>query len=373
MAEPQERLLAALRARLHACPEVSGREVKTKAALMRFLEEHTTLDLVDCGGWFYAAHREPGAQGCGIALRADFDALATPDGKAAHLCGHDGHAAALCGVGLMLEGRVLGRSVFLLFQPAEETGAGAEECLDLFRRERIGEIYGAHNLPGFPLGCVTTRPGTFACASRGVILTFTGAPTHAAYPELGISPASAVGELLVGLPDAARPDRYGGMTLCTVIGVRMGEKAFGAAAADGEVWLTLRAEHDADLDALQTRILDLARALAARYRLGFDHTLQDVFPATENAPEQAEKVLSLCGGQVLPAPMRWSEDFGRYLQRCPGAFFGIGAGSAHPPLHTAEYDYPDALLPPTCHAFWSLLTGDCPPQRRAAGGVDLSE
>lgn len=50
----------------------------------------------------------------------------------------------------MLEGQSIGRSVFLLFQGAEETGAGAALCCELFDREKVGEIYGAHNLPGFP-------------------------------------------------------------------------------------------------------------------------------------------------------------------------------------------------------------------------------
>lgn len=355
MQEDPEKLLIGLRAQLHACPEVSGRERKTKSALLRFLSAHTSLELRDCGSWFYAAHRESGAGRSGIALRADFDALATPDGGAAHLCGHDGHAAALCGVGLMLEGRTVGRSVYLIFQPAEETGAGAAECVDIFENEDIGEIYGAHNLPGYPLGRVVTRPGTFACASRGITLRFAGVPTHAAYPEQGISPAPAVGELLTGLPSAADPKTDEGMTLCTVIGVRMGEKAFGAAAADAEIWLTLRAEHDGALSALRERVLRFCSALADRHHLGFRSEQQDVFPATENSPECAEKVLRLCGGELLSSPMRWSEDFGWYLKKCSGAFFGIGAGVSCAPLHSAGYEYPDKLLIPTCEAFWNLI------------------
>lgn len=346
-----------LRRALHACPEVSGREEKTKAMLMDFLRTHTTLELCPCGDGFYAAHREAALTKPAIALRADYDALAMPDGTASHLCGHDGHAAALCGAALRAEGETFGREVFFLFQPAEETGAGAAGCTALFRRETVGEIYGAHNLPGVPLGQVTTRPGTFACASRGVILRLGGKPTHAAYPENGISPAAAVGELLCALPALSEPARYTGMTLCTVIGASMGERAFGAAAADAEIWLTLRAEHDRDLTALHDEILRLTRALAEKYRLTFAHQTEDVFPATENTPTCAQKVLALCGGTLLPTPMRWSEDFGHYLQHCPGAFFGIGAGEAHPPLHTADYRYPDALLAPTIAAFGALMRG----------------
>ena len=53
--------------------------------------------------------------------------------------------------------------------------------------------------------------------------------------------------------------------------------------------------------------------------------------------------------------MRWSEDFGQYLLHVPGAFFGVGAGEEHPALHTAAYEYPDALLGPTADAFLRIL------------------
>ena len=344
-----------LRHHLHNCAEISGKEEKTKALLMRFLKNYTTLELHPCGEGFYAAHREKNTVKPAIVLRADYDALAMPDGSAKHLCGHDGHAAALCGAAMMAEGKTFGRNIFFLFQPAEETGAGAEPCCEVFQKETIDEIYGAHNLPGIPLGHVTTRPGTFACASRGVTLIFKGKPTHAAYPENGISPATAVGKLLCEIPALSSVKKYNGMTLCTVIGVEMGEKAFGAAAEKAEIWLTLRAEHDCDLVTLNNSILQFSETLAKEYQLDFSYETQDIFPATENTPENAEKILSLCSGTVLDVPMRWSEDFGHYLNHCKGAFFGIGAGEEHPPLHTEHYEYPDRLLQPAMEVFYKLM------------------
>lgn len=344
-----------LRHHLHNCAEISGKEEKTKALLMRFLKNYTTLELHPCGEGFYAAHREKHTIKPALALRADYDALAMPDGSAKHLCGHDGHAAALCGAAMMAEGKTFGRNIFFLFQPAEETGAGAEPCCEIFQKETIDEIYGAHNLPGIPFGQVTTRPGTFACASRGVTLIFKGKPTHAAYPENGISPATAVGKLLCEIPALSSAEKYNGMTLCTVIGVEMGEKAFGAAAEKAEIWLTLRAEHDCDLVTLNNSILQFSEALAKEYQLDFSYETQDIFPATENTPENAEKILSLCNGTVLDVPMRWSEDFGHYLNHCKGAFFGIGAGENHPPLHTEHYEYPDRLLQPAMEVFYKLM------------------
>ena len=123
------------------------------------------------------------------------------------------------------------------------------------------------------------------------------------------------------------------------------------------MWLTLRAERDQDLELLFRSLIQLAASLAREYGLEFDRQVQDVFPATVNDPACARRVLELCRGRLLESPMRWSEDFGHYLRRCPGAFFGIGAGEDCPPLHTQDYQYPDALLEPTAAAFLALLLG----------------
>lgn len=348
-------LTRSLRGQLHACPEISGQEQKTRLLLQDFLAQHTTLEVCNCGDGFYAAHREENSKLPSIALRADYDALPIPGGGAAHLCGHDGHSAVLAGVALLLEERTVGRNVFLLWQPAEEIGAGAKGCLSLLAKEHIDQIYGAHNLPGFPSGEVFTRPGTFSCASRGLTITLTGKPTHAAYPELGISPASALGQLLTALPTLSDPELYTAMTLCTVVGTQMGQKAFGKAAERAELWLTLRAEQDNDLAALLKRVLDTAQTLAAKSGLTFAWEEQDVFPATCNDTACSKRVLDVCHGHLLDVPMRWSEDFGHYLQHCKGAFFGVGAGIDHPGLHTADYEYPDAILEPAIKAFWNLI------------------
>lgn len=289
--------------------------------------------------------------------RADYDALATLNGGAAHLCGHDGHAASLCAVGLMLEGKSVGRNVFLLFQPAEETGAGAAPCCELFEKESVAEIYGAHNLPGFPEGEVYTKPGTFACASRGVTLRFQGAPTHAGLSGKRKKSGACRGEASLRAAGAGKPCAFCGHDALHRHWRGAGRKAFGAACARAEVWLTLRAEHNADLDALRTAVLSCAKALAEEAALDFSFEEQDVFPATENTPACAQKVLSLCHGKTLEVPMRWSEDFGHYLLHVPGAFFGVGAGETHAPLHTKDYEYPDCLLEPTANAFWAIVQG----------------
>lgn len=339
---------------LHSIPEPSGHELKTQAALKKFLIENTTLELSDpcegsCG--FYASHREGADRS--IAFRADFDALPLQNGRYAHLCGHDGHAAALCALALELEGKRLGKNVHLIFQPAEETGMGAKECVGIIEREGISEIYGAHNLPGFEFGRVFTRPETFACASQGFIISFSGSAAHAAYPELGNSPAAALAELLSIAAFPSLSSR--GMTLCTIVSVKMGDENFGISPADAKLCLTLRAEFDSDLKALKGLLTEKAESLAKKYSLDLSFEDRDVFPSTENDPTLAKNVLKKTNGALLELPMRWSEDFGEYLKLCSGVFFGIGAGTDCPPLHAHDYSYPTALLEPTVNAFLKLI------------------
>ena len=184
-----------LRRRLHSIPEASMHEMQTKAVLMSFLRENTDLEIVDRGMWFYAVlkssdDRIGDEERPPIAFRADMDAVCGQDGKPGHYCGHDGHSSILCGTAVWLSHAMekcgnTHRDVYFIFQPGEEIGAGARLCRDLIIEKNIGEIYGLHNIPGYPRNHVLTIDGTFACASTGLEIHMTGTASHAAYPEAG--------------------------------------------------------------------------------------------------------------------------------------------------------------------------------------------
>lgn len=351
-----EQVIYDLRHTLFDNAEISGEEVKTKKILIDFIKKHTkNLEVVDCGEFFYVKHIEENATKPSIALRADYDALATPCGKAKHMCGHDGHSAQMCYVALMLDEAVLDRNVFLIFQPEEETGAGAKKCCKIFDLEKIDYVYGMHNLPGFKEGMVYSIHDTFALASRGVTISLIGKPTHAAYPELGINPSNAIGKLLCELDELSDSRQFEKMTLCTVIGVEMGEKAFGAAAEKADLWLTMRGELDSDLMKLYDSIIKRAKELAKEYNLEFKVDVQDEFPAVINTNECVDTLLDLEQGEFLEVPMRWSEDFGHYLHYAKGCFFGVGAGVNHPGLHTETYEYNDKIMERTAQVFMDIV------------------
>ncbi len=349
-----EDVFYALRHELNRNAEVSGEETNTKEILMAFLKKHTKhLEIVDCGDFFYAKHIENGSKPS-IALRCDYDALPVIEGGAKHLCGHDGHATQMCYVACMLDEMEVDRNVFLIFQPEEETGQGAKKCCKIFDLEKIDYVFGMHNLPGFEEGVVYCIHDTFALASKGVTLSFVGKPTHAAYPELGVNPSEVVAKVLLKVQEwNAKETKQ--LTLCTVIGVHMGDRNFGKAAERAKVYLTMRAETDEDLEEMDRCIVGYAKDLATKEGLAFSVDVQDAFPSVINTNACVDWLLDFEHGKVLDEPMRWSEDFGHYLHYAKGCFFGVGAGVDHPGLHTECYDYNDAILEVSGKVFLDIV------------------
>ena len=359
---PQKEIIQ-LRHTLHRRPELSCRETETQALLIRFLREHTDLEIVPQDGWFYALYRSSAPRKRPpIAFRADFDALPMEEGISlpygsersgvSHKCGHDGHAAALAGFGTRLDRLGPDRDVYLIFQHGEEIGAGGEMCSALLREKGISEVYACHNWSGFPLGQVLVREGTAQCASQGLTVRFAGTPAHASQPENGVNPCAALAELALQIQTAAGYGRQadrGPLVFATIVGLCAGGRNFGMSASSGELSVTLRAERQADMEALREAILAKAEALARRDGLSLSFEEADRFPDTVCSRESVEKVLRCADALSLSArrleqPFRASEDFGYYLRECPGAIFYVGNGTDHPEIHTSRYDFPDKNL-----------------------------
>ena len=189
------------------------------------------------------------------------------------------------------------------------------------------------------------KKGTFACASTGLEIRMTGTPSHAAYPEAGKNPGTALAELLLSIEALTKKIReQESFVLMTLIGMEIGSESYGVSASDGVLRLTVRGEKES----VFSRYLEEIRRLADEKAGAGGFTLQmkeiERFPATENhtecveAVERAAKELGLAT-EELAVPMRWSEDFGYYLQDTKGAFFGIGDGKEYAQLHTEHFEF----------------------------------
>ena len=370
MKEMNYRMAVQLRHELHAHPELSNQEQWTKAHLIEFLRENTShLEIVDKGRWFYAAYRSGSSQP-GIAFRADFDAVPVADlcdvpyvstvPGVGHKCGHDGHSACLAALALEIDQDGADRDVYFLFQHAEETGDGAAECTALFQEENVGEIFGYHNRPGIPVGTVQVIDGVLNCASKGMILSYRGVPSHASMPELGKNPAYAIAEIIRQLPEIVAPEKYRGLVLATIIQVDVGERAFGTQASRGQLLLTIRGQYEDELQQLQQALEHLAMQQADTWGLELEISFCDVFPSTFCHKSSSDKVRKACQRLNIPLreltePFRASEDFGHYTKQIPGAFFDIGSGEDNGELHTVSMNFPDEIIPVAVEIFQELI------------------
>jgi len=351
-----------LRPELNGIPEKSGCERRTKARLVDYIKKATDLEIHDRGRWFYCAHREGDGLGS-VALRADMDAVTGPDGQPYHGCGHDGHMSVMAALAKWLSGRRVGKNVFFLFQHAEENGRGAAECCGMLDDERIDRIYGFHNCPGFKEGAAIILKKVFACASNGLIIKYDGLQSHAAYPDNGKNPIFPMAELFGRWGELTGEGLYRGMTLITPVGMTAGSESFGVAAGSGEIYLTLRAWYDDDLEKLERAVRELSSRCAEKYGVRVSFEERDGFAATVNSPALCESVV--CAAEraglecVFPdEPMRWSEDFGRYGRRTDAFMLGIGAGENAAGLHTADYRWNDAVSRAAIPLFINILTDD---------------
>jgi amidohydrolase len=360
---------------LHRFPEISGEEAETARRVAAFLAPmRPDKVLTGLGGHGVAAVFAGENEGPTLLFRSEIDALPIEEltdvpyrseitGKG-HLCGHDGHSTILAALGRGLSRKRPKRGrVVLMFQPAEENGAGAAAVIadPRFAEIRPDLSFSLHNMPGMPLGHAAIAEGVVNCASRGMKIELTGKTAHASMPHQGISPMPAVAALmpaLTALANGELPDQD--FALVTVTHAVMGEPAFGIAPGYAEVWATLRTLRDERMDALCATAEALAREAAASAGLSLSISYDDIFLHCENAPEAVAHLVRALDAEGVShdargLPHRASEDFGRFGHGAPSAMFFLGAGERTPGLHNPDYDFPDALIDVGARVFMRVV------------------
>lgn len=375
--------LETLRHKLYKNAELSGQEKETNKIINKFLEKtNPDIHYKNVGGYGIVAIYKGLEEGKNILLRADIDGLNIPleclktndkslkselnvQGQYSHRCGHDGHATILCGLAMRYgKKRPAKGNVILLFQPAEETGEGAQAVINdpLFKELKFDAAFALHNLPAYAKHQIILKKDCFASASLGLKLIFDGATSHASQPEKGNNPQRMVTTLLDAFQkkyENLKKDKY--HTTLTVTHVVIGEETFGVTPGHAEIWLTLRSQDDNSLKKLTDSTIALSEYVAKEFKLKFSHSIHEAFNATMNSSreadivEQAAKELKLSVNNIKE-PFPWSEDFGRFGSLCPACLFGIGCGFEHEPLHSPTYEFEDEIIDTGIDVFEKIVS-----------------
>ena len=376
--------LSALRRDFHRFPELGFREFRTKAKVAEFLREHG-LEVHEGAGVVGVLRSGEGNRAIG--LRADMDALPIHEASrhaypsetpgVMHACGHDGHMTMLLGAARTLATDLgFSGTVVFIFQPNEEHGLGAQAMLKegVLERFPIEEIYAMHNLPGAPVGQVSTCPGLI-CSSESLFeITIRGQGGHASMPQAGHDTITVGAELVLGLQTIVSrklPPGAGAVVSVTEFQTDGQRNVLpGTVALKGDV----RARSPEDRNGVEIYMRQIAEGIAAAHRVSVNVNFSTEFIETTNAQEPTEAVMRAARNAGLDVksdrqPMSFSEDFAHFAAAVPGCFLLLcnGEVGAHgQPLHSDDYDFNDDVLPIGV-AFWTELVRDRLPIQRRDG------
>jgi len=351
---------------LHAHPELQYDVHRTAASVAEKLKAFGCDEVVPGIGrtGVVGVIRGRKSGGKAIGLRADMDALpieeqtglpysSTIPGKM-HACGHDGHTAMLLGAARYLaETRNFAGTAVVIFQPAEEGGAGAKAMIDddLIARFGIDEVYGMHNYPGMPVGSFGIRPGPAMAAADFVTIDIEGRGGHAARPHIAVDAVLTGAHIITAIQSIVA--RSVDPLKSAVISICM----FQAGNTDNVLPQTVQLRGTARSfdpqvrDLIEKRLHEVvegtATALGAKAKLTYVRN----YPVLSNHPRETDFAAAIAtevaGAQQVDTdipPMMGAEDFSFMLNAKPGAFIWIGNGDSAG-LHHPAYNFNDDAIP----------------------------
>jgi len=367
--------LQKIRRDIHAHPELCYEEVRTADVVAQKLTEWGIPVVRGLGVTGVVGIIKKGESPRAIGLRADMDALPMSEintfdhasrhpGKM-HACGHDGHTAMLLGAARYLaqHGDFDG-TVYVIFQPAEEGGRGAERMIQdgLFDKYPMDAVFGMHNWPGIPAGHFGVTPGPQMASSNEFHVTVKGKGSHAAQPHKAIDPVmTAVHIAQAWQSIVARNVNPNDPAVVSITQIHTGS-ATNVIPDEAMMVGTVRTFSLPVLDLIERRMQEIAEHTAAAFDATVDFRFNRNYPPLINhAKETAfavEVLTEQFGADHVDAktePTMGAEDFAFMLQHKPGCYVFLGNGDGgHRDqghglgpcnLHNPSYDFNDDLLP----------------------------
>lgn len=332
--------LIAIRRHLHAHPERSFHETETSTYLERVLRDHGVEVLANPMETGVVAQITGAHAGPTVALRADIDGLpihedsgldfASVNPGVMHGCGHDLHMASLLGAVFWLSAHreLIGGTVRIIFQPAEELGLGARAVIDAGLVDGVEAIIGTHNNPNYAPGTLAagTDPMMAGCVRFGVTLHAQG--THAGYPHKGTGPLEAMASMIMGLQTIVSRNVTPFHPLVVSVTEVHGGDVWNVVPAEAGFQGTVRYFHREDGDLAAERFRAVVEQTAAAYGIAASVDWDDFQDPLVSDPALIGPVCAHIPQYASLAPIMPSmagEDFAEYAKVTRPVFAFVGS------------------------------------------------
>jgi hippurate hydrolase len=387
----QQAELETIRRDIHAHPELCYEEQRTADVVASRLTAWGIPVVRGLGVTGVVGIIKNGTSGRAIGLRADMDALpmqelntfehASRHAGKMHACGHDGHTAMLLGAAHYLsQNRNFDGTVYLIFQPAEEGGAGARRMIDdgLFERFPMDAVYGLHNWPGMAAGSFGVVAGPMMASSNEFRVVVKGKGAHAAQPHRGIDPVMVAVQIAQSWQTIISREKNPLDTAVLSITQIHAGSATNVIPDEAVLIGTVRTFTTGVLDLVQRRMEEIAKGVAAAFNAGVDFSFKRNYPPLVNHAAQTafaiEAMKAVVGADNVDTevePTMGAEDFAFMLQAKPGCYVFLGNGDGEHrlgghglgpcQLHNGSYDFNDQLLPIGASYWVKLVEMSLPP------------
>ncbi len=364
-----------LRQELHSKPELSNSECGTVKIIKNYIRQYSPSSIIEnIGGCGLAAVYKFPKPGKTITFRCELDALpiheenhfsykSTQKGIS-HKCGHDGHMAIIAGLAGWLNKKELDTgNVILLFQPAEETGEGAQRIINdpKFKELNTDYIFALHNIPKEAMHNIIYIESGFSAEVQSFEVILKGKESHAAEPQSGKNPALCLAQMMntIAHLNVTDPeDEF--FAILTPVHINMGQKSYGISPGKGEIHYTIRTWNQETMETLTLEIKKILKMTSELHGLEYEVNWFEYFPASSNDREcnrYVQKAAIENGFNIIRRsyPFKFGEDFGWYSGKYKTAMFGLGAGLDTPALHHADYDFPDEIIGTGIRMFQSII------------------